>query len=394
MQHHTDKSSSITKSAAKIPLIAALALPGVLHALQINVTGMDFYPPGSTSPAHTNTTVSGSIDFTAGTGTFTSGSTPFFGVPWTATVAQTWEAPGTYTFSGTVPAGNTSPAAGTPYSYSFTLGADQYAAGLMFQWGVNRNIPVLAVFDCVASTTTLAPLNSDGDVSPGTAMQTAPFPGQTAAFTGALTSGVCPGLPVSQPSVVNDLGATLSAGPVNPGGDGTVTLSEVISAGIPTDGQLEQQCVGSCFDFTVSGLGGPTAEVVLPLSSAIPAAAVYRKWNGSSWVDFDTSGDNAIASAAQLSPGVCPTSGYSEGLNQGHTCVRLTIVDGGPNDLDGQVNGTVVDPGGVGEASIPAASTSLGGGCSLGSTIVSQRLDWLLVGAALAALGGLRRRIN
>lgn len=390
---YTHKPRSVARSVATASLMAALALPGISQAVEINVTRMDFYPPGATSPAHTNTTVVGSIDFTAGTGSFNSGTTPFFGISWTARVIQAWEAPGSYSFSGTVPAGGVSPAPGTPYNYSFTLGANQYAAGLMFDWGVNINIPVLAAFDCVASTVTLIPLNTDGDVSPGTAMQTAPFPGQTAAFTGSLTAGICPGLPVSLPSVVNDPGATLSAGSINPGGDGSVTLSQVISAGIPLDGTLEQQCVGGCFDFTVTGLGGATAEVVLPLSSPIPAAAVYRKWNGSQWVDFNTAGANAVGSAAELSPGTCPTSGYSEGLNQGHNCVKLTIVDGGPNDLDGLANGTVIDPGGVGEAIIPAATTSLGGGgCSLGSAPVHQRIDWLLVGVALAGLGLLRRR--
>ncbi|MFK8017910.1 MAG: choice-of-anchor U domain-containing protein [Gammaproteobacteria bacterium] len=38
-----------------------------------------------------------------------------------------------------------------------------------------------------------------------------------------------------------------------------------------------------------------------------------------------------------------------------HWCVQLTIEDGGPNDTDGEANGTIVDPGGVGRiADTPA----------------------------------------
>ena len=242
----------------KATLLAAAMSAGAFttnaHAVAINVTRMEFYPPTQTSPSHVNATVTGSIDFTAGTGGFNSGGTNFFFNPWTATVVQTWEAPGSYTFAGVVPPGGTSPAPGTTYSYSFTLGANQYAAGLFFNWSTNTNIPVLAVFECVGNTTQLLPVNTDGDVSPGTAMQTAPFPSQTAAFTGELQAGLCPGAPVVVPSVTNDGGATLSAGSVNPTGNGSATLSQVISAGIPMDNTLEQQCVGGCFDFVITGL--------------------------------------------------------------------------------------------------------------------------------------------
>lgn len=374
----TDASNTVTLAATMFILFVS----GAAQAIEINVTRMDFYPPGSTSPAHVNTTVNGQIDFTAQTGTFNSGTTAFFGFPWSATVVEAWEAPGTYSFAGTSPQG--------AYSYAFTLGAGQYAAGLMFQWSSNNGIPVLAVFDCVAATSSLIPLDTDGG-APGTAMQTPPFPSQTAAFSGSLASGTCSGVSVSDPSIVNDGGATLTPGSTDPTGDGAVTLSQLISAGIPIDDDVVQQCVGGCFDFQISGLTGTTAEVVLPLSAPVPAAAVYRKWNGSAWEQFSTDAGNALASAAALPAGGCPTSGYSSGLNQGHECIKLTIVDGGANDLDGEANGTIVDPGGVAERDVPAAATSLDSGCTLGSSTLTERLDWLLLGAALMALGILRR---
>jgi hypothetical protein len=36
---------------------------------------------------------------------------------------------------------------------------------------------------------------------------------------------------------------------------------------------------------------------------------------------------------------------WSEGLSEGHECVRLIIQDGGPNDLDGMTDGVIRDPG-------------------------------------------------
>ena len=60
--------------------------------------------------------------------------------------------------------------------------------------------------------------------------------------------------------------------------------------------------------------------------------------------------------------GTCPSTGddsYLKGLAEGDFCVQLTIEDGGPNDTDGQVNGTVKDPGGVGSAFIPMPVISI-----------------------------------
>lgn len=160
----------------KLALTAACALAQyatVAGAVEIDVTTMEFYPPGSTAPAHVNDTVEGSIDFDTGTGAINSGTTPFFGADWNADVAETWNTAGSFNFSG------------TGYSYDFVLGANQYAAGLLFDWSVNQDIPVLAAFDC-STGTSCTPIDTDADGIPGTAMATSPFPGQTPAFSGVL----------------------------------------------------------------------------------------------------------------------------------------------------------------------------------------------------------------
>jgi hypothetical protein len=93
-------------------------------------------------------------------------------------------------------------------------------------------------------------------------------------------------------------------------------------------------------------------RVVIPQRSAIPANAVYRKFQRGRWVTFVADADNAVHSAAG-NPGYCPPPGSSDwtpGLTAGHMCVQLTIEDGGPNDDDGLVNSAVVDPGAVSEA--------------------------------------------
>jgi len=147
--------------------------------VSIDVTKMDFYPPGATSPSFTDPSVSGSVN-AAGTGSFNSG-VPFFGVPWTASQQAWFDSPGAHTWSGTSASG--------AYNYQFTLAAGQVAVGTYFTWSVNSDIPVLAVFDCGAGTVGSActPVDTDGDGAPGTAMQTPPFPGQTPAFSGVVS---------------------------------------------------------------------------------------------------------------------------------------------------------------------------------------------------------------
>lgn len=109
--------------------------------------------------------------------------------------------------------------------------------------------------------------------------------------------------------------------------------------------------VGGVFDFAIRDLPTPgqSVRVVIPQRTAIPANAVYRKYQRGKWVNFVTNTNNAIHSALGA-PGYCPPPGSNEwvaGLTAGHNCVQLTIEDGGPNDDDGLVNSAVVDPGAV-----------------------------------------------
>jgi len=173
------------------------------------------------------------------------------------------------------------------------------------------------------------------------------------------------------------------------------------------DNDVAGSCIGGCFSFDITSLAqGTSVDVVLPLSEGIPDNAGYRKLINGAWRDFVTTGNNAIASAAG-STGNCPAptaSGWNAGLNLGDLCVKLTIVDGGPNDADALANGVIKDPGGVSGAAIGGGqivpgsvdSPSTGGGCTLNQTPVTANthMEWWLLGGLLGWLGFSSRRKN
>ncbi len=122
---------------------------------------------------------------------------------------------------------------------------------------------------------------------------------------------------------------------------------------------------GGWFDFEVGDLPAPgaSARVVLPLQSGLRAGAVYYKYHpDNGWRPLDTAGDDAIASAARDDAGQCPAPGagaWSGGLVAFDECIRLTLVDGGPNDSDGEINGEIRDPGGaIASAEVSTATTA------------------------------------
>ena len=111
---------------------------------------------------------------------------------------------------------------------------------------------------------------------------------------------------------------------------------------------------GGVFDFVVSNMPvpGETVLVVMPQLSPIPADAVYRKEIDGQWSNYVEDTNNTLSSAPGTL-GICPPPGstdYTPGLTEGYYCVQLGIEDGGANDADGEVNGSILDPGGVGLA--------------------------------------------
>lgn len=199
---------------------ALLAATGVAQAATTNTFAGTFeFWDATQTLASTDTAVTGAFDMVNGTGSFAS-PTPFNGVNWTADVFDmfqwdaavggvqnvAWDftyqlglkADGTGTANCTITA-NFDGCTGflstvftsDALSYNFTLAEGQFAAGVIFDWSVNNDIPVLAVMNVdsvdAAGVMSVSSVDTDLDGAPGTAMLVGPFPGQTPSFSGSLS---------------------------------------------------------------------------------------------------------------------------------------------------------------------------------------------------------------
>jgi MYXO-CTERM domain-containing protein len=228
------------------------------------------------------------------------------------------------------------------------------------------------------------PAYLDSDPGAPQALQTVP-PGSSSRFTPYLEAQQGDRLRLG-PTVLATgrvSGATVTAADVAAYGDGS---------GAPSNGTDTYTNVGGLFDFEVHGVApGGTAQIVLPLQSAIRSGAVYRQYSAAAgWHDFVGDASNSLASA-HSSGGVCPGPGstaYTAGLTAFNDCVRLTIQDGGPDDEDGVANGVVRDPGGVAVA--PSSSATPG----TPKPSAGAFAPWVLLGLLAAWARRRRRPIN
>ncbi|WP_231100785.1 Ig-like domain-containing protein [Pseudoalteromonas luteoviolacea] len=135
-----------------------------------------------------------------------------------------------------------------------------------------------------------------------------------------------------------------------------VTIAQNSTGGVqllPEELEADESVIniGGLFDFIATGLpqAGDTYSIVIPQRKPIPINAVYRKLKNGQWLNFAIDDNNKIYSSLG-EPGYCAPPGsdiWQEGLQEGDWCVKLQIVDGGPNDDDGIANGSIIDPGGV-----------------------------------------------
>lgn len=179
-------------------------------------------------------------------------------------------------------------------------------------------------------------------------------------------------------------------------GDGGARLG---AAGVPAD---EIENVGGFFSFEAHELASQGDQVmfVIPQRAAIPKQALYRMWDQdmARWKTFVEDGRNKLSSAAG-SPGFCPppsSDQYTSGLTPGHLCVRVSIEDGGINDLDHKANAVIINTGGIGqraEVVVTGSSSGTGGGGAMGPSMLllgllallrSRRRVMALIAAALS----------
>jgi len=174
-----------------------------------------------------------------------------------------------------------------------------------------------------------------------------------------ITQSVNPGIGLS---LMTDTGLTIKVGPtaLAAGKLGAIITHDDIEnhgsvngANVSDADDGDYDNVGGYFNFEVSGLTPvmAVAHVVIPLQTSIRPDSVYRKYiPGTGWQEFVINIDNNVQTAPGL-PGACPEPGsalYVDGLTPFSNCLQLTIEDGGPNDADGERNGRLIDPGGVG----------------------------------------------
>lgn len=157
------------------------------------------------------------------------------------------------------------------------------------------------------------------------------------------------------------------------GGDGVIGISsgliatglgkniflypvDLDTAGVATDSNVTQQCIGGCYDFDVdiSGNPGGTAQVVIALTNLVPNTVdpFFRTYNTTTfnWVSFNTLNTNNQLSSYYAADGICPLPGnavYTTGIGVGHNCLQITVQDNGPNDRN-FANGTISVLGGIG----------------------------------------------
>ena len=109
------------------------------------------------------------------------------------------------------------------------------------------------------------------------------------------------------------------------------------------DGLIDYRLMG--------GEPGYSYTLVLPLSFQLGSKDTVKKYIDETlgWQLFTEDAANSLASAA-ANNGTCPEPGseiYTQGLIVGANCIQLIVEDGGPNDADGEANGTLVDPVGA-----------------------------------------------
>jgi len=183
-----------------------------------------------------------------------------------------------------------------------------------------------------------------------------------------------------------------------------ITTTDLANASIPLPGS-DQDCSPNCWDWVVTGLASPgdSANVVLPLSNGIPADTQFWLYdaNTGTWSPFITSGTDSFSTSPTIS-GLCPDTGdpaYSGNnvLNQGDTCIQITMQDGGVNDQDGAADGKIEDPGGImvtPPPPPPLTDISDNSSCSLSAYDVdpAKRADWWLLAGFIAWMGWKRRK--
>ncbi len=184
---------TMTKIAAAAALAfassAAMAVPVATGGAFDMYSGLGTDMAGVT-PAYNGTvghdaTITGFVDQAAGTWGVSS-AVPFFGFVWTASNGQLITTAGSYSLNTTTGAVTSiaSPTTANDGNIQFTVGANQVAGTINFDWNTTTGIRVVNVWDINANGSLTA------SVAPG--MENGAFPGFNAAFDLTAASLITP----------------------------------------------------------------------------------------------------------------------------------------------------------------------------------------------------------
>lgn len=118
---------------------------------------------------------------------------------------------------------------------------------------------------------------------------------------------------------------------------------------------VEERIYRKIVDVEITGIeNGSSSQLSAQLSTPLKTPDGYlpsvRVLTTQGWQDFVSDDHNHLAAAAKLESGYCPevnSSAYENNFGSGNECLRINIQDGGPNDGDGEPNGSVALTAGV-----------------------------------------------
>ena len=337
--------------------------------------------PGS--PAAVGAATSQAIDFTSKTGRMVPGA-KFNGVPWIADVVDirtydgaigdtnggavqnetfVWQTESWFINGAAVTCRKSASIDGcidenasgglflgtTTDSYTYTLSEGQFAMHLFFDWSApgNVDIPVLAVYEITGIDTDgniiTTAVDSDADGSPGHAMATDPFPGQTPAFSGAFR-------PVTKDATISAQSSltTNEDVPINiTKADFTAASSFPSSLFLSTSTVLS---IGAGSGYTTDGAGTVTPALNVDTDISVPVGLKIFSHSGLSYnaqvSQSQTVGAGNITSAVLTGDGTAGST-YTATVtlpNHGYTTGDVVVIaDASEDEYNGSYSITVVD---------------------------------------------------
>lgn len=149
--------------------------------------------------------------------------------------------------------------------------------------------------------------------------------------------------------LITTYGDTLANFASNLNLDPTKLIADPAYLDLNQQSESEQKIHRNVVDAEIAGVthGGDaklSAQMNSPLYNSFMYKLNVRILTNNGWSDFTSDDHNQLVAAAKLDNGYCPeveSPLYQNNFDADSDCLRITIQDGGPNDGDGETNGSV-----------------------------------------------------